>query len=311
MSRQKRFTYPYARQADVVDDYHGTRVADPYRWLEEPNREETQAWMAAQHELTRGILDAMPGRTAIASRLTFLLDYAWMGTPERRGERLFFERNDGLQNQAVLYWQLSPANEPKVLLDPNLLSAEGTVAVTTHSLSMDGTLLAYNLSRDGSDWQDIHVRHVDRGTDYGDVLHWVKFAPAAWKADNSGFFYARYPAPGEMPDAPPSTHQRIYWHRLGTPQDQDELVYARPDAPTLGFTPRVTLDDRYLVLHVWDGTDRRNRFYYREVESQGDVIRLLDEIEARAGHGMGKPTSKIIAEQTDVCTFLFDMLNED
>lgn len=285
-----KFDYPAARRSDVQDDYHGTLVPDPYRWLEDPDSEETAAFVEAQNALTRRYIDAIPGRAGIEERLRQLWDYPKVSPPRRRdaGEgraRYFFLKNDGLQNQPVLYRQEGLDGEPQALIDPNALSVEGTVALVNYAPGQDGRLLAYALSSSGSDWQTIHVLDVESGDQYDHILHWVKFTSIAWTPDASGFFYSRYPEPGAMPDAPPSTHHRLYWHARGTPQEEDALVYARPDNPDLAFDPHVTEDGAYLVLHVWRGTDTQNRFYYRPLAGKesgsGDFIRLLDEADAR------------------------------
>ena len=277
---RKLFEYPASPPGDVVESYHGTAVADPYRWLEEPDAPQTKAWVAAQNVFTRAYLDEIPRRAAWTERLTELWNFPKWSAPRHRGSRHFYQYNDGLQNQPVLYVGEEDSDTPRVLLDPNRLTEHGTQAITTFTPSKDGRFLAYNLSQSGSDWQTVHVLDVDSGQPLADRLDWCKFTQAAWLPDNSGFFYSRYPSPEEMPDAPPSTHNHVYFHRLGTPQSEDSLIYARPDAPNLGFAPRITDDGRYLLLHVWDGTDRRNRFYYRELASDGDFVRLLDEMDA-------------------------------
>lgn len=274
-------SYPVAYQADVVDDYHGVLVRDPYRWLEDPESPETLAWVAAQNELTFGLLRQVPVREAIESHLTEIWDYPKYGLPWRRGKHTFFFKNDGLQNQAVLYWQERQESEPNVLLDPNLLSEDGTVALTNLSLNKEGTLIAYGLSSSGSDWQEIRIRDVVSGQDYEEVLRWCKFTGIAWKHDNTGFFYNRYREPGTVPPEDQYHHNRVYWHQLGTPQEADQLVYERLDAKELAFNPSITDDGHYIVLYVWHGTDTRNRIYYRDVESDQPFVYLLDEQDAR------------------------------
>jgi prolyl oligopeptidase len=281
LMKNPSWTYPPARLADVIDDYHGTAVSDPYRWLEEPDSAETQAWVAAQNALTEKSIGQLPQHDRFRQRLTELWNYARGAAPERRGNWYYWQKNDGLQDQAVLVRQAVPEGEPEVVIDPNTLSEDGTIALTITSMTPDGRFLAYNLSQSGSDWQSIHLLDLETGQPFAEVIRWCKFATAAWLPDNDGFFYARYPAPNEMPDVPPSTHQRVYFHRLGTAQSTDKLIYARPDALDLGFHPQVTDDGRYLLLHVWEGTDRRNRIYYREIGSDGDFIRLLDEMDAK------------------------------
>lgn len=277
---QRKFHYPPARRDEVTDVYHGTAVADPYRWLEDTQDPDTVAWTAAQNELSRHFLDELSLRQTFVERLTALWDYPKYTAPITRNGRRFFQKNNGLQNQPVLYAQAGDA-APQTLMDPNDLSQDGTVALIGQSYTDDGRYLAYSLSQSGSDWQTIRVRDVESGEDTEDVIQWCKFTTPAWLPDNSGFFYARYPAPDEMPGAPPSTHQRVYFHKRGTPQSADVLIYARPDAPDLGFEPTVTDDGRYLVLHVWQGTDNRNRIYYRPLDSEADFVRLIDVLEAK------------------------------
>ncbi|GAB4213299.1 MAG: prolyl oligopeptidase family serine peptidase [Roseiflexaceae bacterium] len=273
-------TYPPARRDETVAIFHGTPVADPYRWLEDERTPETTAWVADQNRLTRTLLDAIPQRGPIHERLTKLWDYAKYSLPFERGGRFFFLKNDGLQNQAVLYTQASLDGPATPLLDPNTLSTDGTVALSTLEVSEDGLLLAYGISRSGSDWQELHIRRVDDGSDYPEVIHWCKFTTIAWRHDGSGFYYTRFPEPSG-PDEPQGRDSRVYWHRLGTPQEQDTLVFERPDAPELGFSPYSTEDGRYLVLHVWRGTDTQNRCYYRPTGSDGPFVRLLDEADAQ------------------------------
>ena len=275
-----KFNYPPAKKDDIVDNYHGTAVADPYRWLEDPQSAETQAWVAAQNELTQSFISELPVKDLFEERLTDLWNYAKRDAPQKKGKWLIYQHNDGLQNQPILYKQEGD-NEPTVLLDPNKLSEDGTTALINQSYSKDGRFLAYSLSKSGSDWQTIQIRDVATGEDLAETLEWMKFNQPAWTNDNQGFFYARYPSPTEMPDAPPSTHQRIYYHRLGTPQSEDELIYARPDAPNLGFTTDISDDGRYLISHVWDGTDNRNRIHYLDLETKGEFVRLIDVMEAK------------------------------
>ena len=278
---KRSFNYPLAHQDDVTEIYHDTPVADPYRWLEDPDSDQTQAWVAAQNVLTQSYLAELTIRQQIEQRLTTLWDYPKYSAPTERNGRYFYHYNNGLQNQAVLVQQGGLKTQPTELLDPNQLSPDGTIALVNQSFSQDGSLLAYGLSQSGSDWQTIHIRDVARGQDYDEQIEWSKFTPVAWLKDNSGFYYSRYPAPDEMPEVPPSTHHRVYFHTLGTPQSEDKLVFARPDAPELGFMPHITHDGRYLILHVMEGTDRRNCVYYRPLNSDDDFIRLIDSLEAK------------------------------
>jgi prolyl oligopeptidase len=278
--------YPTARTSNVVDDYHGTKVADPYRWLEDPDSPETRAWIEAENRLTAAYLEAIPARTAIRERLTKLWNYPRYGTPFRKARRYFFFKNDGLQNQAVLYKQPALDAAPEILLDPNLLSEDGTVALSTWAVSEDGRLLAYGTSSSGSDWEEFRVRDVATGRDLPDQLKWIKFSGASWTKNGTGFFYSRYPEPGDKALTDVNRFQRLYYHRLGTEQLQDVLVYERPDQPDWGMNGEVTDDGRYVVLNVWLGTDRRNRVYYLDLHDakrprvHGEVVRLLDDFDA-------------------------------
>jgi prolyl oligopeptidase len=273
--------YPTARMDDILEDYHGTPVADPYRWLEDPTSPETQAWREAQQRLTESFLGAIAARAALNARLTELWNYARTSAPIKAGSRYFFTKNDGLQNQDVLYMQQGLAGEPVEILNPNHLSEDGTVALVNRSYSHDGTLLAYGLSRHGSDWQEIRVRQIDAGQDYAEVLQWCKFTHLAWKHDNSGLYYSRQSEPGSVPGEEQDSVNRLYWHTLGTPQAADQLVYERPDRKDLHFSPFITEDGQYLILYVWHGAVPKNRLYYRAVDSDAPFIRLLDAADAR------------------------------
>jgi prolyl oligopeptidase len=278
---------PQTRIVDVVDDYHGVAVPDPYRWLEDADAPETEAWIEAQNCVTFGYLATIPEREALERRLTTLWDYPRYRTPFREGDRYFFFKNDGLQNQSVLYMQDSLEGDATILLDPNTLSADGTVAVTTLAFTEDGSTLVYGTAASGSDWREFRVRDVATGQDHSDHLRWIKFSGASWTHDGVGFFYSRYPQP-EGTDTLQSANrnQQLYYHRLGTSQDDDRLVYERPDEPEWGFGGSVTDDGRFLVIRVSHGTDERNRVYYRDLERPrspliaGPVVRLLDDFDA-------------------------------
>jgi prolyl oligopeptidase len=275
-------SYPVAKKVDQVDDYHGTKVADLYRWLEDPDAPDTRAWIEAENKVTFSFLGAIPERRAIRDRLTALWNYERFGVPFRKGDRYFVFRNDGLQNQSVLYTMASPDAEPKVLLDPNALSPDGTVALATYSVSEDGRLLAYGLSKSGSDWTELRVRDVAAGRDLPDVVEWVKFSNAAWAPDGKGFFYGRYDAPDEKASLQQvNYYHKLYYHRLGTPQSADALVYERPDRKEWGFGPVVTEDGRYLVVVVWRGTEQKNLIFYKDLrEKDAKMVELIPEFEA-------------------------------
>jgi prolyl oligopeptidase len=285
----QRLPYPPSPPGNVVDDYHGTVVPDPYRWLEDVDSPETMAWVEAQNRVTFGWLDQVPQRAAIRDRLTALWDHPRYGTPFKKAGRYFSFKNAGLQNQAVLYTQRSLSAEPDVLLDPNTLSADGTVALTTTSVSEDGRLMVYGTAASGSDWNVFRVRDVETRQDRPDVLQWIKFSGAAWTHDGLGFFYSRYPAPTGDSLLAENRNQKLYYHRVGTPQNEDLLIYERPDQPDWGISAGVSEDGRYAVLHLWLGTDRRNRVAMidlgnpRHPDLRAPVRMLLGEFDASYG----------------------------
>jgi prolyl oligopeptidase len=273
--------YPDTPTCDQVDDYHGTKIRDPYRWLEDTDSEQTRAWVQAQNDVTRAWLAQVTSRQDIRERLTALWDHPRAGAPWHREGRWFQLRNTGLQNQDVLWSMDAPDAEGRVLLDPNTLSEDGTVALTGAAVSDDGELLAYATSEAGSDWMTWRVREVGTGEDRADVIRWSKFSGAAWTRDGAGFYYAHYdpPQPGAEYEQR-NLDQKLSYHRLGTEQGEDELVYARPDEPEWGFSPSVTDDGRYLVVHVWQGTDPRNRIYLANLDRGGRVEPLIDDFDA-------------------------------
>ncbi|MBI5832946.1 MAG: S9 family peptidase [Armatimonadetes bacterium] len=276
--------YPATRHDDtVIDDYHGTLVPDPYRWLEDPNSDETGAWVAAQNEVTFGYLRDLPHRGPIAERLEQVWDYPKRGLPFRTGGRWFQYRNSGLQNQSVLYVGDAPDGEFRELLDPNALSAEGTVALGGIAVSENGAYLAYSLSSAGSDWQTWRVRDIATGTDLPDELTWSKFSGASWSHDHAGFYYSRYDAPAAGEEySSTNLNQKLCYHRLGTPQADDVVVYERPDHPQWGFGGHVTDDGRYLVISVWNGTQQENAVFYCDLAEPGaPVVELLAAWDAR------------------------------
>jgi prolyl oligopeptidase len=279
---EKRIVYPESRRVEQVDEYHGVKVADPYRWLEDLDSQQTRDWVAAQNRLTSAYLAAIPEREPIRKRLTELWNYERYSVPAQRGGRYFFTRNDGLQNQNVLYRVDTLGGDPRLVLDPNTLSQDGTIAMTGWSVSEDGKLLAYGLSSGGSDWQEWRVRDVETGRDLPDVLRWVKFSLAAWTHDNKGFFYSRYDEPREgRPLEEANFYQKLYYHRIGTPQSADELVYQRPDSKEMGFIAGVSEDGRYLIIQAWKGTETENGIFYKDLQQPGSkVVELLDRFDA-------------------------------
>ena len=277
-----KLTYPNTKIIEQIDNYHGTLVADPYRWLEDTDSPETLEWVKGQNELTFSILEKIPMRETIKKRMTELWDHAKALAPYKKGNRYFQERNSGLQNQNVLYVMETLNADPRVLLDPNALSEDGTVALSSFAISEDGNWLAYATSASGSDWLTWRVRDVDTREDLDDVIEWSKFSEAAWVPDGSGFYYSRYDAPTQGAEFESTNYnQKVFFHKLNTEQDSDELIYARPDKKEWGFQPSVTEDGSYLTLDVWQGTDVRNRFFYRDLRRDNDFVELIPDLEAK------------------------------
>lgn len=278
----KKLIYPKARKSDQVDDYFGTRVADPYRWLEDADSDETKAWVEAENKITFGYLNAIPEREQIKERLTKLWNYEKYTVPFGEGGRYFYSKNDGLQNQNVIYTMTSIDGEPRVLIDPNKLSTDGTVALTDLEVSKDGKLLAYGTSASGSDWQEWRVRDIETGQDLPDIIKFVKFSGASWSADSKGFFYSRYDEPNEATKLQDANYfQKLYYHVIGTPQNDDSLIYERTDEKEWGFFGNVTDDGHYLIITVWKGTIPKNRLYYKDLLiKDAPVVKLIDDFDA-------------------------------
>ncbi|MEG5058894.1 prolyl oligopeptidase family serine peptidase [Microcoleus sp. A2-C5] len=275
-------SYPTTRKIDQTDDYHGVQVSDPYRWLEDPDSEETQAWVEAQNQVTFGYLSQIPAREKIKQRLTKLWDYEKYGIPFKEGDRYFYYKNDGLQNQSVLYTLPSLDGEPKVLLDPNTFSEDGTVALGGIAITEDGKLMAYGLSTSGSDWQEWKVRNVETGEDLSDHLKWLKFSGASWTQDGKGFFYSRYDEPNEKTKHEDvNYYQKLFYHKLGTPQSEDVLICDRPDEKEWGFSGGVTEDGKYLIVSVWLGTNPQNLIFYKDLTApESSIVELINKFEA-------------------------------
>ena len=277
-----RLPYPETRKSDQVDDYHGVKIADPYRWLEDDNSAETKAWVEAQNKVTFTYLEQIPQRAPIKARLTELWNYERYGIPFKQGERYFIAKNDGLQNQSVLYTMASLDAEPKLLLDPNKLSKDGTVALKSYAITEDGKLMAYSLSSAGSDWEEIRVRDVDSGQDRPEVSDWVKFSGISWTKDGKGYYFSRYDEPAEETKLTKANYfHKLYFHRLGTPQSDDKLVYHRPDHKDWNFGGTVTDDGRYLVITATQGTDPKNRVLYQDLRTpDAPVVELMMDFDA-------------------------------
>ncbi len=236
-----------------MDNYHGTEVADPYRWLEDDMSEETAAWVAAQNEVTFSYLQGIPFRDQVRERMTEMWNYPKMGLPFKEGDRYFYTYNSGLQNQDILYVKENLEEEGSIFLDPNSFSEDGTVALSAASVSNDHRFFAYGISRGGSDWQEFFVRDIGTGEDLKDHLQWIKFSGIAWMG--SGFFYTRYDRPAEGDELKgENKNAKIFYHRVGTPQEEDILVYRDEAHPDWGFSLDVTEDEKYMFLYVTEST---------------------------------------------------------
>jgi len=285
LSAQTPLTYPTTRKADVVDDFFGTKVPDPYRWLEDDNSAETKAWVEAQNKVATGYLEQIPQRAKIRERITKLWDFEKYSAPFKRGKRYFYSYNTGLQNQAVLYVTEDPKAKGRVLLDPNTLSKDGTVALSGISLTEDGRLMAYSVSVAGSDWQTWKVRDVATSQDLSDEVQWSKASGASWRKDGSGFYYSRYEAPKEGGALTGVNNNHLLcFHRLGTPQAEDVLVYQRPDQPEWYLGGSVTDDGRWLVISAGKGTNPESSLFLQDLSRPGSPVEpFLDKMDATYG----------------------------
>ncbi|KAG2692880.1 hypothetical protein I3760_08G072400 [Carya illinoinensis] len=298
---EEHLQYPIARRdQSVVDDYHGVKVSDPYRWLEDPDAEEVKEFVQKQVKLTESLLEKCEAREKLRESITKLFDHPRYEAPFRRGDKYFYFHNTGLQAQNVLYVQDSLDGKPEVLLDPNTLSEDGTVSLNTLSVSEDAKYLAFGLSTSGSDWVTIKVTRVEDKKVEADTLSWVKFSSISWTHDSKGFFYSRYPAPkeGEGIDAGTETnsnlYHELYYHFLGTDQSEDILCWRDSENPKYSFGADVTDDGKYVLLNIGEGCDPVNKFYYCDLSAlpnglagmkgKNDLlpfIKLIDEFDAQ------------------------------
>uniref|UniRef100_A0A0D9Y276 prolyl oligopeptidase n=2 Tax=Oryza glumipatula TaxID=40148 RepID=A0A0D9Y276_9ORYZ len=309
-----RLSYPPTRRDDsVIDMYHGVPVTDPYRWLEDPESEDTKEFVASQVELAESVLAGCFDRENLRHEVTRLFDHPRHGAPFRRGDKYFYFHNSGLQAQSVLYVQDSLDGEAEVLLDPNALSKDGTVALSTYSVSKDGKYIAYGLSESGSDWVTIRVMNIADKQTLSDKLSWVKFSSISWTHDGKGFFYGRYPAPREVElDAGTETNinlnHEIYYHVVGSDQSEDILCWKDPEHPKYSFGASVTEDGKYIILGTYEGCDPVNKLYYCEIctlpqgiegfkETKGMLpfVKLIDNFDAQY---------HVVANDGDEFTFL-------
>ena len=282
LAADKPFSYPQPPKSDQTDDYFGTKVADPYRELENVDSEATKKWIEAENKLTFDYLATIPERNKIKDKMTALWNYEKFTVPFHDGGRYFFSKNTGLQNQNVFFTSDKLPDAGKVLIDPNTLSKDGTVALSGIQVTDDGKLLAYGLAVAGSDWQEWKVRDIATGKDLSDDVQWVKFSNASWKKDGSGFFYSRYDAPASADQLKQANYfHKLYFHKLGTGQSEDPLIYERKDHKDWNFNGQVSEDGRFLIIHVSQGTDPKSRIFYKDLQKpDAGVVELLNKQDA-------------------------------
>jgi len=265
-----KLSYPSTKKVDVVDDYFGTQVKDPYRWLEDDNAADTRLWVQAENAVTDAYLDKIPQRAAIRERLTQVWNFEKFSAPGKHGNRYFYMRNSGLQPQSVLHVTDDPAQDGRVLLDPNTLSRDGTVAIGGMGFSDDGKLVAYAVADAGSDWQIWKVRDVDTGKDFADEVRWAKFSRASFSRDGKGFYYQRFPAPAEGQKLTAiNQNAQLWYHLVGTPQGKDLLVFERPDQPEWDYQFTVSDDGRWLVIQAYKGTNPESAVFVQDLSKPG------------------------------------------
>ena len=272
VSKIKHLPYPETERGDVTDNYFGTEVADPYRWLEDDNSEATAAWVKAENEVTFDYLSKIPFREEIKKRLTELWNYPKESAPTKKGDWLYFSRNDGLQNQDVIYRRATAGGEAEVFLDPNQLSNDGTVALAAISFSKDGKYLAYATAASGSDWVEIRVMDTESKKQLDDCIKWVKFSGATWAPDGKGFYYSRYDEPKQGVYSSKNEFQKVYYHRIGTPQSADRLVYTDPKHPLRYFSAWESDDSRWIFVLSSEGTSGSEILYKRRNASKFNVL---------------------------------------
>ena len=268
--------YPKTRQdPSVIDDYHGTKVADPYRWLEDDNSTETKAWVKAQNEITFSYLEKIPYRQATKERIEKLWNYEKYGAPFKRGGKYYFYKNDGLQNQFVLYGQDNLSSPPSVIIDPNTLSKDGTVALGTVSFNKSGDKMAYQLAKAGSDWQTIYIKDLKTNETLKEELSWVKFSGIAWQGD--GFYYSKYPTPAQGKELTVKAEfGKLYYHKIGTPQTDDKLILEDTENKNRRFAAETTEDERFVVAYPTEST-KGNMLKIKDLKNNTDWVTIAND----------------------------------
>lgn len=278
LAYSQNIQYPFTKKGDQKNDYHGTIVEDPYYWLEDGNSEETAHWVKEQNKVTQEYLSKIPFREKVKMRMTQLWNFPKQDAPFKGGPYYFYYKNDGIQNQNVMYIQKDLNSPSAVFLDPNLLSADGTISLSISSISHDGKYFAYSLSKGGSDWSEIHIRNIKTTKDYDEILKWVKFSGVAWYKD--GFYYSRYDEPKEGDKLKKKNEfHKIYYHRIGTPQSEDKLIYEDQKHPLRSFGASTTDDERFLFITSRESTSG-NDLLVKDLTKPGkDFVRLVSGFE--------------------------------
>lgn len=270
-----QFTYPPTKKVDVSDNYFGTTIADPYRWLEDDNSEETKNWVQQQNVVTSTYLSGIPYRDKVKSRLAVLWNYPKYGSPRKEGSYYYFSKNDGLQNQSILYRQAGLNAEPEVFLNPNQFSGDGTVALSGTTFSKTAKFLAYQIARSGSDWQEAVIMDLSTQKLIDDTIKWIKFSGIAWKGDE-GFYYSRYPVPDATTKlSKQNQYHKVYYHRIGTLQSQDQLIYEDNEHPLRNVGADLTDDGRFLIISTTEGTSGNELWVKDLTNAKDNYINLV------------------------------------
>ncbi|MCE2773411.1 MAG: prolyl oligopeptidase family serine peptidase [Bacteroidetes bacterium] len=272
--RTAAISYPITRKVDTVDTYFGVKVPDPYRWLEDDNSDSTKKWVDAQNAVTFDYLNTIPFRNKIKDRLKQIWNFEKQSAPYLKGKRYFFSKNDGMQNQSVLYYKEGVNAEPQLLMDPNQLSKDGTVSLSGWEISPDGKYMAYGISKGGSDWVEWFVRDIENGKDLTDHIEWNKFSGVAW--DNNGFYYGRYEKPSGSALSDANQNQKLYYHKLGTTQDQDVLIYADDKNPLRSYSPQISDDKKWLIVYTSESTSG-NGLMFRPLSGTSPFTVVISE----------------------------------
>ncbi|HEU4716908.1 MAG TPA: S9 family peptidase, partial [Bacteroidia bacterium] len=268
------FNYPKTRKVDTVDTYFGVKVPDPYRWLEDDNSDSTKKWVDEENALTQDYLAKIPFRDKIRKRLTEIWNFEKMSAPYKKGKRYFYSKNDGVQNQSVLYYKDDLNGEGKMLLDPNTLSKDGTVSLGSWDVSHDGKYLAYGLNKAGSDWVDFYVKDIASGKDLTDHIRWSKFSNAAWK--DNGFYYGRFEEPKSSTYSAENKFQKLYYHKIGDAQDKDQLIYKDDQHPDRSFGAQVTDDQKWLIIYTTETTSGNGLMVKDLTKPNSEFVSIID-----------------------------------